>query len=368
MNQELNKLSNQVAKTLKLVDEKVIKSNIIDWNQIKRTPQIIRRKINLNDKSYTVDEEFDTLQDQFKTQEESLKRLINYLKHMNESMSDLLKDSISIGDSFSLLINPFCDFNHTHETFEEKHNKWNNMMKYKNLISKIDIGSEIDEFIHYNVNKLEGVLEMFKIIHQKLRERNNSLIDYDNLCNNYDSLLFKQQANELSLKQNNTLYSTKRKMEDYKHKYDIVNNTLKNELPQVCEYVKQILGYVQVDVYFLNLRYNYVTLKQLISFNKHNESTETIIKNFTDKNNHLYSKIEELGIINYEKKEISKLQTKEQELNFCFALYDYQTNNLEHLSFSKGNRIKILSKDGDWWEGELGNRRGKLPSNYVTLE
>lgn len=32
-----------------------------------------------------------------------------------------------------------------------------------------------------------------------------------------------------------------------------------------------------------------------------------------------------------------------------------------------GERVTVLSMEGDWWEGELRGRRGVFPANYVKL-
>ena len=48
------------------------------------------------------------------------------------------------------------------------------------------------------------------------------------------------------------------------------------------------------------------------------------------------------------------------------ALYDYQAQQFDELSFVKGNIISILSKEHpDWWMGELGGQTGIFPANFV---
>ena len=53
------------------------------------------------------------------------------------------------------------------------------------------------------------------------------------------------------------------------------------------------------------------------------------------------------------------------------ALYSYKADNADELTFYKGSVITVLSKDADegWWHGELDNKTGLFPSNYVqTLD
>jgi len=48
------------------------------------------------------------------------------------------------------------------------------------------------------------------------------------------------------------------------------------------------------------------------------------------------------------------------------ALYDYQAQQSDELSFVKGDVITILSKDHpDWWMGELDGHTGIFPANFV---
>ena len=48
--------------------------------------------------------------------------------------------------------------------------------------------------------------------------------------------------------------------------------------------------------------------------------------------------------------------------NLILALYSYCA---DELSFHKRSVISVLSKEGDWWKGELNSQVGLFPSNYV---
>lgn len=50
------------------------------------------------------------------------------------------------------------------------------------------------------------------------------------------------------------------------------------------------------------------------------------------------------------------------------GLYAFKAEDDTELPFNKGDRITVLSKQGEWWEGELNGKRGMFPANYVTLE
>lgn len=48
------------------------------------------------------------------------------------------------------------------------------------------------------------------------------------------------------------------------------------------------------------------------------------------------------------------------------ALFDYDRQHFDELSFKTGDIIKVLKEiDGGWWHGELNGTQGWFPSNYV---
>ena len=49
------------------------------------------------------------------------------------------------------------------------------------------------------------------------------------------------------------------------------------------------------------------------------------------------------------------------------ALYNYQAQNDDELTFAKNSVINVIeNKDPDWWKGECNGVTGLFPSNYVT--
>ena len=52
--------------------------------------------------------------------------------------------------------------------------------------------------------------------------------------------------------------------------------------------------------------------------------------------------------------------------NLVLALYTYTAQSSDELSFHKGSVISVLDKEGgDWWKGEVNDKVGLFPSNYV---
>jgi len=47
------------------------------------------------------------------------------------------------------------------------------------------------------------------------------------------------------------------------------------------------------------------------------------------------------------------------------AMFSYTAQNEDELTFYKGSVINVISKDGEWWKGELNDEVGVFPYNYV---
>ncbi|XP_072412864.1 tyrosine-protein kinase HCK [Chiloscyllium punctatum] len=52
------------------------------------------------------------------------------------------------------------------------------------------------------------------------------------------------------------------------------------------------------------------------------------------------------------------------------ALYDYEGIHEGDLSFKKGEKVKVLSEQGEWWQGRslTTNQEGYIPSNYFAKD
>ena len=198
--------------------------------------------------------------------------------------------------------------------------------------------------------KLEEVGNISKQVSKKIATRLVFLLDYDKLYNEYETLCERQERNELSLKQSNGIYSLKRKLEDSKIKYDSINGILKACLPKFLHYVFYLVIVAKL------------TKVQPV------EESATIISSFKQKNDPLFNDIEQLSIIAFNRPIDYAKPIFEANLGFCYALYDFHGVEPGDLSFKKGNRIKILERTGDWWQGEIKGKQGLFPSNYVKLE
>lgn len=61
---------------------------------------------------------------------------------------------------------------------------------------------------------------------------------------------------------------------------------------------------------------------------------------------------------------------RSQLSTYVTAIYPFEGQSVGDLSFSEGDRIKIIKKtnsNDDWWEGELNGRKGSFPANYCEM-
>lgn len=47
------------------------------------------------------------------------------------------------------------------------------------------------------------------------------------------------------------------------------------------------------------------------------------------------------------------------------ALYTYESPESGDLTFREGDVVLVGKKEGEWWNGSIGDRKGVFPSNYV---
>ncbi|XP_076372509.1 dynamin associated protein 160 isoform X6 [Tachypleus tridentatus] len=55
-----------------------------------------------------------------------------------------------------------------------------------------------------------------------------------------------------------------------------------------------------------------------------------------------------------------------EEAERFVAMYPFQSQEPGDLCFQQGDTILVTKKEGDWWTGNIGNRSGIFPSNYVS--
>ncbi|XP_031554337.1 intersectin-1-like isoform X2 [Actinia tenebrosa] len=67
----------------------------------------------------------------------------------------------------------------------------------------------------------------------------------------------------------------------------------------------------------------------------------------------------------YEVPPSNKAAVPDAKLEQVLAMFPYTAQNQDELTFYKGSVINVISRDGDWWKGEMNGQVGMFPSNYV---
>jgi len=61
-----------------------------------------------------------------------------------------------------------------------------------------------------------------------------------------------------------------------------------------------------------------------------------------------------------------KPKPKPKPLRKCRALYNYEKQDTDELSFNEDDIIQLIKEDDSgWWKGRLNGEEGLFPGNYV---
>lgn len=94
-------------------------------------------------------------------------------------------------------------------------------------------------------------------------------------------------------------------------------------------------------------------------------STDLTLSHIQDNFVNFQNLINNLSIINVRDNDLKYLVEFNSNYPQCKALFDFYAQMPGDLSIRKNDLINILEKNGLWWKGELNNRIGYFPSNYV---
>ncbi|CAX45133.1 starvation-or genotoxic-stress mediator, protein, putative [Candida dubliniensis CD36] len=365
MSSEINKLSNLVSNHLKIVDKKITGNEQFHWNRLKRTPQILKQKIKFAAGSYTVDQTFNELDEELIAIEASIKKLSKYAKVFGESMNQILSNSVGSAESFQNLIDPYTNLKNDSQILDDAYTAWSKITKYKHKVKDIFVETEIDHLVSSVEKKLSEICKIYNAVFKKIELRKTALLDYDKVYNDHESLLLKQEQSELTLKQNNQLYSLERKLEDTKTRYTRINSLLVRELPLLICFTQEAMGYVQAHIYYVHLTFCYQVSERIKEHDLIENDVNKIVSDFLLKNDPIVKEIE-TSILAPHQIDSNNDYAKINE-SYCYALHDFAGEEESDLRFSKGDKIKILVGNGTWWEGQLHGKIGQFPSNYVQL-
>jgi hypothetical protein len=411
----MNQISLLVSKQLKVADKKFKTSTKehFDWSNIKRTPQLLRRKANLE--SYTVDEGFDELESNLLYIEKKLNCLIKYTSGYCSGILKVLTHSKNIGLFLQQLFDPYNtlpdsiktkleanrNFDSQNESiflsasrqciFREEYEIWSNCASYVECTKTIEpsIKNEIEILGAMVEVRVSEMLRLISFIKKHIRNRNYALMDYDKTYNAHESLALRHKTDELSIKQSQQMHNLERKLEGNKVIYTDLNGLLKKELPFFFKLVDSILQPIQLRTYYVQLLVSYQININLLSIQdifhidleELKRDTNGIIEQFNSKNKVASDLLNLLSIINFRenffgeltgspplfKPERTLINNYDLDYKYCQAIFSFRGQQEGDLSFKAGAIIKIFDKSGGWWRGSIDDEVGLFPGNYVKM-
>ncbi|RCK60838.1 LAS seventeen-binding protein 3 [Candida viswanathii] len=368
MGSEFKKVTTLVTTQLKQVEKRMWKADQHDWNKFKHTPQILKQKIKYAGGSYTVDQEFNDLEQAVIDMDIQVKKMLKYIKVFAEGMPQILSSSTKIAEAFQNLMDPYSNLKYDTHVLQGAFDTWTRITNYKHKIKDVHVDIEVNDLTDTVIKKLEDLSAILKSVFKKTSIRQGALLDYDKVYNDHEALVLKQEQTELTLAQNNNLFALKRKLDEYKVKYDKLNTILKKELPIFIEYGREVIDMIQVYVYFAHLTFCYQIAIQLQVRFPVEKDVNAIINEFTKKNEPIAEEIESLSLICTQLPHGGASQPSLPKPTHCVAMYDFDGKEDSDLPIKKGDVIALLDTDGDWWKGQVHGKIGYFPSSYVKIE
>ncbi|CAM9010639.1 unnamed protein product [Wickerhamomyces anomalus] len=388
-----------------------------DWVNIKRSmvrvPQILKQKINIGHQ-LPKDETFESLYSKFQEMGESVIALETEVNRYAGYVRSFIKHSILIGESMAEVFNPNLEklgkqgdespaSKALRLNIEEDYSKFVVTKRYVEQAVKIKSQrcSDLDLITNNVQIPLARLAGEFKKIKRYVKERDFALLDVNKYYNDFHSLDSKEKSS-LTLKQEQNLVRYEKNFEISKLKFEKINDSLKNELPQFFSLVHQFIHPLLVLFYYLQLTVHFQfqqnfgelssvkskpeklknkDLKTFIDglveqFHSEYDSTKQITDTLDITCGNLLSRVntspeqeqsfeEQNDLIS----QVTETESVPTINNFCIAKYNYKAEQDGDLSFKKGDRIKLLDqKLKEWWKGELDGHVGLFPYNYVQFE
>lgn len=375
-NQErgLFQVSNIVTSTIKSVN-----NSICDWQTIKRAPLILKQKVQSGNSS-TVDEEFDSLNHHLQLIKLKLNMLNKNCQIFSSTTFLLLLSIENIIHELKKLV----DIDNDHDDHNDDNNNDENINKdINNLKHKLSICNSVYQKTVYYIkdsvdeplklfnigfeSKFNQILSIIAIIETKIETRLKALIKYDNSYNKHELLYLQQKSGQiLSTKKCQKLMYLERKLDEYKSNYQEINQLLKKELVVFFKLFHEFINQIKWQTYFIHLMiiYQFQSLVESFAISI-GLSTDLTLSHIQDNFVNFQNLINNLSIINVRDNDLKYLVEFNSNYPQCKALFDFYAQMPGDLSIRKNDLINILEKNGLWWKGELNNRIGYFPSNYV---
>lgn len=338
-----------------------------------------------------VDDEYDNIKLRFNATERNMRDMEKSITSYCENLEELFLTSKNICESATALFDPYHSLSKATlgklndqrsiekasiflsqskcRQFGYGYSLWRRAHKFADACGKLQKQNQREiSFIQSIVSvKTAEALAYIKVTKKTMNHRQSLLTQYSKITFELNDLKKKQKENQLSLKQSQRLFNLERKADTLLSDYENVNMKLKDIGPELLKLndeqasiLQQLVYYVQFTVFYqVDLQLS--TLQDLINADSCTDPESAIkaltteIDGFKSINHHSLSKN-------------SNADAKVHQNGTCVSLYDFTAQHPGDLTLKKGDRIRILSRESQWWKGELNGKIGAFPYNYVKVE
>ncbi|GAB1225124.1 hypothetical protein ENUP19_0242G0021 [Entamoeba nuttalli] len=323
---------------------------------IKRGIFQIKTSVGISKK--TVDKEFKNMNKEIIEKEKKIKEIIERVSKIPISAEKLIGIPKEV-----ILILQDCS--------EEKSKAKEESEKMINVFDSMEeAGKHIKEILYCQViEPMKIFIEQWNVYYKRINIMKNRKIDMDRHFEKLEQIKKKGQKKQNGMKEAEAKYKAS------KESYILLRNEIINDINKLNERINEMnekiersimLGFTEY-INCLNLSWDKVP-EMLRNMNNGDINTQptytpndqSMINEYNQHNNEIkeykYENIENM---------IQQTKKKEEHEEVVVCQFAYSAENETELSIKEGDKIKIVNKKGDWWQGECQGNIGFFPSNYV---
>lgn len=327
----------------------------------------------------TVDPKFNQLENDFKEQYTKVKKLTNFVHNYQSSIKELGTSQRGMAQMI------FEQYDQSDEMYPTAIKLSETVIPQCNTIRE-----NLEQYFNDNFQQpLSMYLAQYKVIEERIAERNTRLVDMDRYNMDLKALLAKPDTDPTKIQM------AKEKVEAKSQQYQSLNDELIRDIPSLLNdksrffdalfavlIIGQIgfLGETAQSIEGLEdgfkdinragvISWPFVVTPSSISAHKSSVTLPDTPEPIPDGGAGFQplNATSDLPKTNAQQSEPTPKPQASQPLARAQALYPFQGQDHTELTFQYNDIIVVYRQGGEWWEGELNGRRGLFPSNYVKM-
>eukprot|EP00012_Vannella_robusta_P002080 CAMPEP_0206190296 /NCGR_PEP_ID=MMETSP0166-20121206/4669_1 /ASSEMBLY_ACC=CAM_ASM_000260 /TAXON_ID=95228 /ORGANISM="Vannella robusta, Strain DIVA3 518/3/11/1/6" /LENGTH=343 /DNA_ID=CAMNT_0053606355 /DNA_START=599 /DNA_END=1630 /DNA_ORIENTATION=- len=333
----------------------------------------------------TVDPQFNQLEAQFKEQYHKVKKFGRFVEKYQAAVKDLGNAQKGIA---SMVLDQYDSSDGMHQVATH----YNESITGQIEAQRIQMEQHYNEMFHLPLNQYLG---QYKIMEERINERNTRLVDMDRYNADLKMLMSKPDTDPTRLQ------IAKEKAEYKSREYNDLNEELVRDIPALLRdrsrffdglFANLVRGKAQ---YFAEAAKTMGLMSpHLAQVNRSGASTRPFVITEPSRSSHAGSVSLPAGSAPSPHSSqapapapgpsFSQTQMQSQVpprampqaqqaaapapgTRQAKALFPFSGQDNTEISFQPGQTVTVISQSGDWWVGEVNGARGYFPSNYVQL-